>query len=195
MNLSNLRVAAAINDLSDQYAAAGWEKTGCLQADEHLEGTAVYFCDLDTNELIALELVEDAIERLNEAPETKLPFNQVASALSTLVGEIATGALPFDRNSRNLLCAGVALYLINSEPYRIAQAQSPPFTQFLVVRYPDVNRGDYVLRVLPLMGTSALDPLTISDLSNHLLNIDRGTHPERFAPDVLVEFKPRTFKE
>jgi hypothetical protein len=45
------------------------------------------------------------------------------------------------------------------------------------------------------MGHAMLDSLTVSDLANHLLNIDRTSHSERFPADVVVEFKPRTFKE
>lgn len=195
MNLTNVRVATAIRELSERYARTGWAREQTLHADDPFAGTALYFCDIDSNELIALELVKGGIERLDGAAEARLPINQVASALSTLLGEIASGALPFDRSYRNMLAAGTALYLINSQPYRIAQSQKPPFAQFLVVRYPDTSRGDHVLRVLPLMGSTMLDPLTVSDLANHLLNIDRTSHPERFAPDVIVEFKPRTFKE
>lgn len=58
-----------------------------------------------------------------------------------------------------------------------------------------MSRHDHVLRVLPLMGHAMLDSLTVSDLANHLLNIDRTSHSERFPADVVVEFKPRTFKE
>jgi hypothetical protein len=195
MNLANVRVAAAIRDLSERFTRAGWTRAHDPQLDEPIAGSIVYFCDVESNELIALELVKGAIERLADSTEARLPMNQVTSAFSTLLGEISSGALPFDGASRNMLAAGAALYLVNSQPYRIAQAQKPPFVQFLMVRYADVGRGDHVLRVVPLMGMAKLDPLSVSDLVNHLLTIDRGTHPERFAPDVIVEFKPRTFKE
>jgi len=195
MNLSTVRAAAAIRDLSERFGASGWLRAQPLQVDEAIEGALVYYCDMDSNELIALELLKGAIDRLSGTVEARLPPQHVTSALSTLLGEVASGALPFNSAARNMLAAGTALYLVNSQPYRIAQSQKPPFVQFLVVRYPDMSRRDHVLRVLPLMGNAMLDPLTVSDLANHLLNIDRTSHPERFPPDVIVEFKPRTFKE
>lgn len=195
MNLTHVRVAGAIRELSERYTRAGWIRGQDLHWDEPIAGTLIYFCDVDANELIALELVKGAIERLVDGAEARLPVNQVVSAFTTLFGEIASGALPFDSAARNMLAAAAALYLVNSQPYRVARAQKPPFAQFLMVRYPDVSRGDHLLRVLPLMGTAKLDPLSVSDLVNHLLRIDRESHPERFAPDVIVEFKPRTFKE
>lgn len=195
MNLMHVRVATAIRALSERYTRTGWARAQDVHGDEPIAGTLLYFCDVDTNELIALELVKDAIERLADSAEARLPVNQVTSAFSTLLGEVATGAMPFDAVARNMLAAAAALYLVNSQPYRIARAQKPPLVQFLFVRYSDISRGDHVLRALPLMGTAKLDPLGISDLVNHLLHIDRDGHPERFAPDVIVEFKPRTFKE
>ncbi|MET0660745.1 MAG: hypothetical protein ABW110_21585 [Steroidobacteraceae bacterium] len=195
MNLTHVRVASAIRELSERYARAGWTRSQDVHWDRPIVGALIYFCDVDSNELIALELVKGAIERLIDSDEARLPVNQVMSAFSTLLGEITSGARPFDPAARNMLSAAAALYLINSQSYRIARAQKPPLTQFLVVRYSDVSRGDHVLRVLPLMGAAGLDPLGVSDLVNHLLHIDRDGHPERFAPDIIVEFKPRTFKE
>lgn len=194
MNLTHVRVATAIRALSERYTRAGWTLARDLHLDEPIAGTLTYFCDVDTNELLALEIVKGGIERLIDSTEARLPVNQVTCAFSTLIGEIASGALPFDSTTRNMLAAAAALYLVNSQPYRIARAQKPPFVQFLVVRYADVGRGDHVLRALPLMGAAKLDPLNVADLVNHLLKIDRDGHPERFAPDVIVEFKPRTFK-
>ncbi|MET0985863.1 MAG: hypothetical protein ABW034_10695 [Steroidobacteraceae bacterium] len=195
MNLTHVRVASAIRELSERYTRAGWARSQDAHWDQPIVGTLIYFCDVDSNELIALELVKGAIERLTDSEESRLPVTQVTSAFSTLLGEIASGALPFDPAARNMLAAAAAVHLLNSQPYRIARAQKPPLAQFLFVRYSDISRGDHVLRVLPLMGTAKLDPLGVSDLVNHLLHIDRDGHPERFAPDVIVEFKPRTFKE
>lgn len=135
MNLSSIR-AAAIRGLSVRFGLCGWLRAQGLQVDEAIEGTLVYYCEVDSNELMALELLQGAIDRLSGTVEARLPPQHVASALSTVLGEIASGALPFDSGARTMLAAGTALYLVNSQPYRIAQSQKPPFVQFLVCAIP-----------------------------------------------------------
>src|SRR5262245_30335658 len=77
MNLTHVRVASAIRELSERYTRAGWTRDHDAHWDQPIAGTLIYFCDVDSNELIALELVQGAIERLAASEVARLPVNQV----------------------------------------------------------------------------------------------------------------------
>ncbi len=148
------------------------------QFEDLLQGPAIYLADINTGFRYAVGYRKEAFRQLElEVSQRNLAFQPRINALDTLMFKLATGKRDLNEASRRALIICGGLYVVGTRIFAVNEGRN---AHYLVLRYPNAERGGHLLRPACATPNGALTADARESLIAQVLQMDRVFYPERF---------------
>lgn len=184
--VTNIRLARAIRELIKSLDAADWNLHRPVSSAVELGGPTVYIYDVETGYRQLVIYPKDGLSSIAQKAATlRINFQDSCNYVAVLVGELSNSNTSLGSDAQTALKVATGIYLMGTQIYGSTNSSALPL-HYLILRYPDAQTGDYLLRPSGVMTDRMLTPSEIEDCAQELLAIDRMQHPERFVKDKDV---------
>ncbi len=144
-------------------------------------GPAIYICDVGSGRVLVLPTAAAALLNLSEQVEvSESDYLSIRAALHVLLQDLLDSAGTIHPDTRRGVIFGAAFCITETRGFHITKHHGSD-VQYLLLRYPDVATGQYVLTPMPMFKTHPIGMADLEATATHVLLSEHLNYPERFA--------------